>query len=507
MLVKTLLIALVSFIGFLECGVGNSMIQRPIVMGPLVGLVLGDVNAGLAVGATLELAFMGNVTIGAALPPEITAGGILGTALAIVSGNGTEAALALALPIATVALLIKNTYYLTVRSWFLHKSDKYAAEGNAAGVDAMHMISFLSYDIVMSLVIAICFYCGSDAVQSFLAIIPAFIIRGISVAAGILPALGFAMLGKILISPKVAPYFLLGFLLAAYLNVPVLGIALLGVIIVALMLVNDQNKPNNTAVVDGGADDDFFTVNASFNYERQMSQGAQYALSPILQKLYPDKKELGEALQRHAEFFNTTPMLCPFIFGITAAMEEENATQEDFDPNTINSVKAGLMGPLAGIGDSVFWGTLRPLAGGIACSLALTGNLFAPFLFLLLFNIPNVLVRYFGCHWGYNSGMKALNRFEELGLTEKIFTAAAIIGLLVIGGMSASMVSINPVVAIGSGDNAIKLIDVINGIMPKMLSLLTTLGVYRLLKKGTKPNTILLGIIVVSVLLTAIGIF
>lgn len=235
-----------------------------------------------------------------------------------------------------------------------------------------------------------------------------------------------------------------------------------------------------------------FTVNASFNYERQMSQGAQYALSPILQKLYPDKKELGEALQRHAEFFNTTPMLCPFIFGITAAMEEENATQEDFDPNTINSVKAGLMGPLA---------------GGIACSLALTGNLFAPFLFLLLFNIPNVLVRYFGCHWGYNSGMKALNRFEELGLTEKIFTAAAIIGLLVIGGMSASMVSINPVVAIGSGDNAIKLIDVINGIMPKMLSLLTTLGVYRLLKKGMKPNTILLGIIVVSVLLTAIGIF
>ena len=235
-----------------------------------------------------------------------------------------------------------------------------------------------------------------------------------------------------------------------------------------------------------------FTVNASFNYERQMSQGAQYALSPVLRKLYPDKKELGEALQRHAEFFNTTPMLCPFILGITAAMEEENATQEDFEPNTINSVKAGLMGPLA---------------GGIACSLALTGNLFAPFLFLLLFNIPNVLVRYFGCHWGYNSGMKALNRFEELGLTEKIFTAAAIIGLLVIGGMSASMVSINPVIAIGSGDNAIKLIDVINGIMPKMLSLFTTLGVYRLLKKGTKPNTILLGIIVVSVLLTAIGIF
>ena len=84
------------------------MIQRPIVMGPLVGLVLGDVNAGLAVGATLELAFMGNVTIGAALPPEITAGGILGTALAIVSGNGTEAALALAPPAAGSCISLIN---------------------------------------------------------------------------------------------------------------------------------------------------------------------------------------------------------------------------------------------------------------------------------------------------------------------------------------------------------------------------------------------------------------
>lgn len=99
---EAIFIGIVAFIGFLECGLGNSMIQRPIVMGPLVGLVLGDLQTGLAVGATLELAFMGNVTIGAALPPEITAGGILGTALAISSNGGTEAALALAIPIATV---------------------------------------------------------------------------------------------------------------------------------------------------------------------------------------------------------------------------------------------------------------------------------------------------------------------------------------------------------------------------------------------------------------------
>ena len=109
-MMSALLVGFVALFGFLECAIGNSMVQRPIVMGPLVGLVLGDLQTGLLVGATLELAFMGNVTIGAALPPEITAGGILGTAFAITSGSGADVALALALPIATVALLVKTTY-------------------------------------------------------------------------------------------------------------------------------------------------------------------------------------------------------------------------------------------------------------------------------------------------------------------------------------------------------------------------------------------------------------
>lgn len=250
-----------------------------------------------------------------------------------------------------------------------------------------------------------------------------------------------------------------------------------------------------------------FTVNASFNYERQMSQGVQYSLSPILQKLYDKKEDLAAALKRHAEFFNSTPMVNPFIFGIVAAMEEENANNPEFDETSINSVKASLMGPLAGIGDSVFWGTLRPLAGGIACSLALAGNLFAPILFLLLFNIPNILVRYFGVHFGYNSGMKALTKFEELGITDKIFRGAAILGLMVIGGMIASMISVNLAVSIGSGDSAIAINDVLNGIMPKMLPLLTTLGIYKLIKKGISTNWILVGIIVVSILGKLIGLF
>ena len=254
-MMSALLVGLVALFGFLECAIGNSMVQRPIVMGPLVGLVLGDLQTGLLVGATLELAFMGNVTIGAALPPEITAGSILGTAFAITSGSGADVALALALPIATVALLVKNTYYLVVRSWFLHRADRYVEAGDDKGVARMHLLSFWSYAIVMSVIIAACFYAGSPAVEAFLAVIPQFVKDGLSVAAGILPALGFALLASMLVNKRVAPYFFLGFLLSAYLKVPVLGIAMLGIII-ALILTNG-NSQENTVAQEVPEDEDF----------------------------------------------------------------------------------------------------------------------------------------------------------------------------------------------------------------------------------------------------------
>ena len=217
-------------------------------MGPLIGLLLGDLPMGLQVGATLELAFMGTQAIGAALPPEITAGGILGTAFAITSGNGVDAAIALALPIATLALLIKNAYYLIVRTWMLHMSDACAKVGDDKGVARWHWLSFLSYALVMAVICGAAFWAGGPAVEAFLGVIPEFVKDGLTVAAGILPALGFALLGSMLVNNDVAPYFFVGFLLAAYLKLPVLGVALLGVLLVMLLLKGNKLAPVSAAV-------------------------------------------------------------------------------------------------------------------------------------------------------------------------------------------------------------------------------------------------------------------
>lgn len=249
-----------------------------------------------------------------------------------------------------------------------------------------------------------------------------------------------------------------------------------------------------------------FTINASYQYERQMSQGFVYSLIPVINKLYDKKEDRVEALQRHSEFFNVTPMVSPFVMGITTAMEEENANDEQFDAKSISAVKSALMGPLSGIGDSVFWGTLRPLAAGIACSLALAGNAVAPILFYVLFNVFNVACRYFGLFKGYELGTSFLSKMAASGIMQKVFLGASIIGMLVIGAMTASMVSVNLALSIGEGDSAILLNDVINGIMPKLLPLLVTLLLYKLIRKGWKVNTLLLGIVVVSIACCFVGI-
>lgn len=145
-------------------------------------------------------------------------------------------------------------------------------------------------------------------------------------------------------------------------------------------------------------------LDISWDYERQQHMGYSYALTPVVRKLYPgeeNKAKRVEALKRGLEFMAITPQLSTLLMGINAAMEEENCNNPDFDGNSINAVKTSLMGPLAGIGDSLIPGTLRIIASGVAISFAANGSILGPLLFLLIFNIPAFIIRYFCLKWGY----------------------------------------------------------------------------------------------------------
>lgn len=250
-----------------------------------------------------------------------------------------------------------------------------------------------------------------------------------------------------------------------------------------------------------------FQMEFSWNYERQMNLAFVYALIPVLKKLYPQKSELAAALKRHLVFFNTTPHIVTLLLGITTAMEEKNSQQQEMDGTAIDNVKASLMGPLAGLGDSFFWGTLRLIATGIGTSLALQGNILGPILFLLVFNVPHILVRWLFTRWGYVLGTGVLHRVQKSGMMESLTYGASIIGLMVVGAMAASMINITIPVSFGAGEAKTEVQEIINNIMPGLLPLISFGIVYWLLGRKFKPLTIIGGMALVGILGSWIGLF
>lgn len=255
-MVIALLLGLVAFIAQSEYALGTSLLSRPLVTGLLVGIVMGDIKTGVIMGATLELAFIGSFSVGAAIPPDVVTGGVLGTAFAISSNAGPDTALLLGLPIATLTLVLKNIYLGLFLPVLSHKADKYAEEGNTRGIEAMHLVGGFGLSFMLATIVTTSFYVGSDAIKHVLDAIPNFIQTGLEVATGILPALGFAMLARLLINKKVIPYFFLGFLIVAYLEIPITGIALLGAIIAVIMVNVMQVQKANLATNQGGVVDD-----------------------------------------------------------------------------------------------------------------------------------------------------------------------------------------------------------------------------------------------------------
>ena len=257
-MLQAFFIGLIAFAAYMADALGYSQYDRPIVTGLLVGIALGDVQQGLTLGASLELVYIGTLTIGGAFPPDIYTGGILGAAFAISTGSGIEGAVALSLPIATLALLVKQIAYSVVRGAFVHKADAYALEGNDHKVATMHVLGTLAYNVPMAIIVGVCFYVGGPAVQAFIDVIPEFIMNGLSAASSMIPALGFAMLVKMIVSKDLAPYFFIGFLVAGYLNIPVLGIACIALMIAALVIMNDMRVEKMTNEVSLKGDDDDF---------------------------------------------------------------------------------------------------------------------------------------------------------------------------------------------------------------------------------------------------------
>ncbi|HFN2294337.1 TPA: PTS system mannose/fructose/sorbose family transporter subunit IID [Enterococcus faecium] len=280
-------------------------------------------------------------------------------------------------------------------------------------------------------------------------------------------------------------------------------------------------------------------IQGSWNYERMQNGGWAFSMIPAIKKLYKTKEERSAALKRHLEFFNTHPYIASPILGVTLALEEERANGAPVDDVAIQGVKVGMMGPLAGVGDPVFWFTVRPMLGALGASLAMGGNILGPIIFFLGWNIIRWAFMWYTQEFGYKAGSKITDDLSG-GLLQDVTKGASILGMFVLAALVQRWVSIKflPVVStvkldkgayiewdkFPSGGEGIKsafeqvnnglalspekvttLQDNLDQLIPGLAALGLTLLCMWLLKKKVSPIVIILGLFVVGVVGHVIG--
>lgn len=252
------------------------------------------------------------------------------------------------------------------------------------------------------------------------------------------------------------------------------------------------------------------TTQFGHNYERMQSLSFTYDIIPIIKELYKDspKEEQVNALKRHLEYFNTHPLAIPFIIGVTAAIEE--SIDEDHK-DSVTNIKSGLMGPFAGLGDSMLNLTWFPIAGSIGASMCVNnGSIIGPIIMFLMINLLYWPLKYFGLKYGYEKGLGILKGrgISNLKIFDRLSNFANVLGIIVVGGLIATTVKVNTGLTIPSGEGVIALQDSINMIMPALLPALATTICYFLIKKGNGKNTatVILGVLVVCIILSYFGI-
>lgn len=248
------------------------------------------------------------------------------------------------------------------------------------------------------------------------------------------------------------------------------------------------------------------SMSAPYCWEKMQALNYLRTMIPVINRYNESKEERIEGYKRHWELFNTTPTVSGFISGLSASMEKQASEDKSFDRASINAVKTSLMGPLAGIGDSIFQSTWRVISTGIAIGFAQQGNILGPILFLLIYNIPATIVRYLGPYIGFGLGSKFMESAAENGILGFITKAASIVGLMTVGAMTSSMVNLEIAYVFEMNGAEQSIQSMIDTIFPKLLPLLLVLVCFRLLNKKVKPTILIFSLMGLGILLHVVGI-
>ncbi|GAC45699.1 mannose-specific PTS system component IICD [Pediococcus acidilactici NGRI 0510Q] len=520
----------------------------PLTTGILVGIFMGHPMLGMLAGANIQLVYLGWINAGGVMPSNTMVAGIYGTALTILSSASPKLAVTFAIPFSLLGLLMVQIYQ-TLNSFWVHRADKALAEGN---VNQIRFLNFVPSFIVSLLVYGLPAFClvlfGKGWATALINAIPESLTTALEVVGGLMPALGIAMLLSYLGKKSLNAYFFIGFFLAVYLKLDTTAVAIFSAAIAFLIFVSQtakkkedspkekkvkrltlNNRKGATEAVQPAAnstdnagvittDDYKVQLNkrdliktwlwqqsdeAAYNYERLQALGLTNMMLYPIRKLYSDPQKQAEELKKYMVFFNTEPhMVGPIIHGVALSMEEARANGQNVSAEDINGVRTGLMGPAAGIGDTVQQGIIFPILASIGATMALDHNFIGPVFFTVVFEAIIYTIGYLMFMFGYKKGKSSVITILKNGIIDKVTNAFSIVGLMVVGTMAATRITVDTPLVWSIGKSTMKLQEILNTLAPGLIPLAITLIVWRLVAKKVNPTWIILGIFIIGIALS-----
>jgi PTS system mannose-specific IID component len=551
MLVSAILVALLATISqwWFFAPITRCM-TYPLTTGIIVGIFMGNPMLGMLAGANIQLVYLGWINAGGVMPSNTMVAGIYGTALTILSSASPKLAVTFAIPFSLLGLLMVQIYQ-TVNSFWVHRADKALEEGKINQIRFLHFVPSLIVAIIVYGIPAFCLVLfGKSWATGLINAIPKSLTTALEVVGGLMPALGIAMLLNYLGKRSLNAFFFIGFFLAVYLKLDTMAVAIFSAAIAFLIFISQTSKSSKTAdtktkkvnrltlknrtgqaetveaVPDGGtaaaavapavvsADDYKIKLNksdlvktwlwelsgeASYNYERLQALGLTNMMIHSIKRLYPAERQ-AEELKKYMVFFNTEPhMVGPIIHGVALSMEEARANGQDVSDEDINGVRTGLMGPAAGIGDTVQQGIMFPILASIGATMALDRNYLGPILFTVVFEVLIYSIGYFMFMFGYKQGKSSVVTILKNGVIDKVTNAFSIVGLMVVGTMAATRVAVDTPLVWTVGKSTMKLQEILNTLAPGLIPLVITLLIWRLVSKKVSPTWIILGVFILGI--------
>lgn len=524
-LFQIILISLIVYLGsigtpwFFGTTGGFYTLGRPLIAAAIVGLILGDLETALAVGIIIQAMYIGVITPGAVMPFDVNYIGYLTVALVVMSNASPELGATIAVPVGLLGVLIWNIIWV-VNVYFAHKADKYAEDGNSRGVRMMNLLPQVINFILRFVPAFLILFLGREFLESILAAIPETVEHYLIVVGGVLPALGIGLLLTMIVKDKIyLGVFLLGFLMVVYLELPIIAISIIGTI-VALFVYrfakNDEEQIHTEQQQDVPQEDKpnrlskkllfrtwltwFFFNGSSQSGERMQGIAFAHSMSRVIEALYHTKEQRAAALKRHLTLFNVEPQVGSVIVGVTSAMEEQKASGAELDDDSINTVKVGLMGPLSGIGDTLIVGTMIPILLAIAIGITEAAGIVGPLFYFIVYPTVTLIYSWFLFKYGYRAGLTGIQNVISSGQLHRLTNSLNILGLLVMGALSASYIELSTPLTYTNGEMELALQDILDQILPGLLPLITVGLVYYLLDKKKKSAIWVMGFLFIFAL-------